>query len=111
MKIYHATTRDKAKHIQENGFDAERTVEAPSLHKDITVPIDEVYFADRPLLKDESLGDDAEVYFAIEVNENAVAEYEVLDEANEQVDYREWAIPPEVANALFTDRTIHDCSL
>lgn len=99
MKLYHVTKKANAKNIEQNGFQ-----DCRNTGHDLCDAA--IQFASRPIFDDENvfpnMNPEEYVYFEIEVPDERLEEYEFPNK--EGVDYREFEIPLNEANAYFTDR-------
>lgn len=101
MKLYHTTTVEQAEIIKSKGFrDAEGSY---GLAYDDGTPfhIRGVFFSDFPLGPGDGLFTNASEVFVIEIPEDMIKGYEIIEESK---GYREWCIPAAVANKYFTKR-------
>ncbi len=104
MLIFHTTTKENAEKIVLNGFlDPQGEI---IRNHDCTPTEEGIYFANQ-VVEDGSLDSGANFYFQIEIPEDIIAEYEVTDDANEVVPYREWVIPANTINSYFNDKNIY----
>jgi hypothetical protein len=103
VRLYHVTSHEAAERIVRNGFrDGEIGRHwAPVEHG--------VWVADRPF-DTASMGQvKSQALLALEVPEDAVAEYEIVEydeETGERLDkaYREWIVPADVLNRWPVER-------
>jgi len=101
MKLYHTTTPAWAESIKSKGF---RNAEGSYglMHEDGTpFHIRGVFFSNTPLGCQNGLLPDASEVFVIDIPEELITDYELIEEGK---GHREWYIPAKVANKYFVCR-------
>lgn len=88
MRLYHVTTSEAAASIRAEGF---RDGVGAYMLEDFELR--GVWFSDYPLTANEGAWGDTTL--AIEIDEEAVAEFELIEEGKH---FREWCIPAEIVN-------------
>lgn len=99
MKLYHTTSSERADTIKANGF-----------RDGSPFYIRGVFLSDSPLGPNDGLAFDASHVFVIEVPEQVIEPYELVEEGQGK-GYREWCVPAEFVNKYLGKREpfrLHD---
>jgi len=90
VTLFHLTDAEKAAAIDVAGF-----VRETGTYKHTGVPLDGVFFSEKYL--DSNEDDLGNVVYAIELDDSAVAVYEIIEA---DVNHRTYSIPEELANSV-----------
>jgi hypothetical protein len=96
VKLYHATTQEKANKILVNGF-----IDHEGLYM-TSIWLKGIFFSNYPL--DENEGAKGRVVLTVKIPMDIITDYELIEDGKP---YREWCIPAEIVNrysiTLFDD--------